>query len=166
MFWVSQEILDVVVSFSMGGRQFCTTTGLFGGREDISLSFHSLNTNINLSVYVILIMNKGKKRQVQLTYKYKKKSYISSSSSCQTVSTDIFGPLSPPLPIVHCFWQVFRATSSTFTKLLYVCSSWTSCHRSSMWKGPQGYITYEHVSTSPAVFRISGSSNFHTFHDG
>ena len=36
----------------------------------------------------------------------------------------ISDPLSPPLPIVHCFWQVFRATFSICKELLYVCSSW------------------------------------------
>ena len=35
----------------------------------------------------------------------------SSSSSGHAISTDIPDPLLPPLPIVHCFWQVFRATS-------------------------------------------------------
>ena len=37
--------------------------------------------------------------------------YIS-SSSCRAISMDISAPLSPPLPIVHCFWPVFLATSS------------------------------------------------------
>ena len=39
----------------------------------------------------------------------------SSSSSCRTTSTDIPDPLSPLLPIVHCFWQVFRVTSCILT---------------------------------------------------
>ena len=34
----------------------------------------------------------------------------SSSSSCRAISADIPDPLSPHLPIVHCFWQVFRVT--------------------------------------------------------
>ena len=34
----------------------------------------------------------------------------SSSSSCRAISTDILDPLSPHLPIVHCFWQTPRAT--------------------------------------------------------
>ena len=42
------------------------------------------------------------------------------SSSCCATSTDILDPLSPLLPIVHCFWQVFRATSCILTELLYV----------------------------------------------
>ena len=45
--------------------------------------------------------------------------------------------LSPPLPIVHCFRQVFLVTSCIDTELLYVGSSWLSCLCSSMWKGPQ-----------------------------
>ena len=36
-------------------------------------------------------------------------------------------PLSPPLPIVHCFWQVLRAKSHIGTELLYVGSRWLSC---------------------------------------
>ena len=48
--------------------------------------------------------------------------------------------LSPPLPIVHCFWQILRATSSIGTEMLYVGLSWTSCLCSSMWRGPQEYI--------------------------
>ena len=84
-----------------------------------------------------------------------------------TLSARIFLTLScHPFPIVHRFWQVFHTTSSICTELLYVCSSWTSCLCSSLWKGPQEYITYELVPTSPAVFRMSGSSNFDSFHDG
>ena len=39
----------------------------------------------------------------------------SSSSSCCAASTDILDPLSPLLLIVHCLWQVFRATSRNLT---------------------------------------------------
>ena len=42
------------------------------------------------------------------------------SSSCRAISTDIPDPLSPPLPIIHCFQQVLRATSRIGTELLYV----------------------------------------------
>ena len=38
-----------------------------------------------------------------------------SSSSCCAASMDIPDPLSPLLPIVHRFWQVFRATSRILT---------------------------------------------------
>ena len=82
------------------------------------------------------------------------------------LSARIFLTLSRPLPIVHCFWQVFRATASIGTELLFVGSSWTSCLCSSLWRGPQEYITYELVPTSPAVSRMSGSSNFDSFRDG
>ena len=88
--------------------------------------------------------------------------YIS-SSSCHAVSTDISDLLSPPL---HCFWPVFRATSSIGTELLYVCSSLTSCLCSSLRRGPQEYMTYKSVPTSPAVPCMSGSSNFDSFRDG
>ena len=88
------------------------------------------------------------------------------SSPCHAFSTDISDPLSPHLPIVHCFQQVVKATSLIGTELLYVGSSWTSCLCSSMWRGPQEYITYELIPTSPAVSRMSGSSNFDSFRDG
>ena len=83
----------------------------------------------------------------------------SSSSSCHAISTDIPDPFSPPFSIVHCFRQVFRARSRIGTELLYVGSSWSSCLCSSMWRGPQDYITYKFVLTSPAVCCMSGSSN-------
>ena len=85
------------------------------------------------------------------------------SSSCHAISTAISDPLSQPLPIVHCFWQFFLASSSICTELLYVYSSWTSCLCSSQWRGPQEYITYEIIPTSLAVSRVSGSSNFDSF---
>ena len=73
----------------------------------------------------------------------KQSSSSSSSSSCRVISTDISDPLSPHLTIVHCFQQVIKATSRIGTGLLYVGSSWTSCLCSSMWRGPQEYISYE-----------------------
>ena len=60
---------------------------------------------------------------------------------------------------------VFRATSRMCTELLYVGSSWSPGLCSSMWRGPQEYITYELVPTSPTVSRMSGSSNFDSFRD-
>ena len=48
-------------------------------------------------------------------------------SSCCAISMDIPDPLSLPLPIVHCFQQVLRATSHIGTELLYVGSNWSSC---------------------------------------
>ena len=46
-------------------------------------------------------------------------------ASCRATSTDIPGPLSPLLPIVHRLWRVFKATTRILTQLLYVCSSWS-----------------------------------------
>ena len=46
--------------------------------------------------------------------------HISSSSSCHAISPDIPDTLSSPLPIVHCFRQIFRAASRIGTKLLCV----------------------------------------------
>ena len=43
----------------------------------------------------------------------------SSSSSCRTISTNSPDPLSSPLPIVHRYRQVLRATSCIYTELLY-----------------------------------------------
>ena len=34
-----------------------------------------------------------------------------------------------------------------------------------MWGGPQEYVTYESISTSPAVSRLSGSPNLDSFRD-
>ena len=90
----------------------------------------------------------------------------SSSSSCRAISTDIPDPLSPRLPIIHCFRHVLKATSRIGTELLYVGSSWTSCLCSSMGRGLQEYITYELVPTSPAMSLVSGSSNFDSFRYG
>ena len=87
-------------------------------------------------------------------------------SSCHAISTDIPDPFSPPFSIVHCFQQFFRATSCISTELLYVGSSWSSCLCSSMWRGPQEYVTYEFIPTSPAVSRMSGSSHFDSFCNG
>ena len=74
-----------------------------------------------------------------------------SLSSCRAISTDISDLLSSPHPIVHRLRRVFRATLYIGTELLYVGSSWSSCLCTSMIRGPQEYITYELVSTSPAV---------------
>ena len=79
---------------------------------------------------------------------------------------DIPDTFSPPLPIVHRFRQVLRATPRILTELQYVGSSWSPCFRSAMWRGPQEYITYEHVPTSLAVSCMSISSNLDSFRDG
>ena len=80
---------------------------------------------------------------------------ISSSSSSSSLSSSschqhgyISNSFSPPLPIVHRFQQVFRATSCIYREPQYVGSSWSPCFCSSMWRGPQEYITYELVPTS------------------
>ena len=70
-----------------------------------------------------------------------------------------------PLPIVHRFRQVLRATPRILTELLYVGSSWLPCFCSAMWRGPKEYITYEFVPTFPAVSFMSGSSNLDSFRD-
>ena len=73
----------------------------------------------------------------------------SSSSSCHAISIDIPDPLSPPLPIVHCYWQVLRATSSIGTELLHVSSSWMSCLCSSI----EGATGVHHIRARPYFSR-------------
>ena len=90
----------------------------------------------------------------------------SSSSSCRAIRTDIHDPLPPPVSIVHRFQQVLKVTSRTGTKVLCVGSSWSFCLCLSTWRGPQEYVTYELVLTSPAVSRMFGSSNLDSFQDG
>ena len=91
--------------------------------------------------------------------------YMSSSSSCHTISADIPDPLSPLLSIIHCFRLVFRSTSCIGAELQYVGSSWLSCFCWFMWRDTQEYITFELISISPAVSHMSGSSNFDSLHD-
>ena len=52
--------------------------------------------------------------------------YISSLLSCPAASMDLPDPLSPPVSIIHRSREVFQATSSISTKLLYLGSSWSS----------------------------------------
>ena len=75
------------------------------------------------------------------------------------------GSLWPSLTIVHRSWEVFQAISCIGTELFYIGSSWSSKLRLSIWRGPQEYITYELVRTSPAVSGVPGSSNLDIFHN-
>ena len=43
---------------------------------------------------------------------------------------------------------------------------WSSCLCSSIWRGPQKYVTYEFVPISPAVSCMFGLSHLDSFHDG
>ena len=82
------------------------------------------------------------------------------------ISTDIPDPFSPPFPIVHCFRQVFRTTSRIGTDLLYVGSSWSYCLCSSMWKGPQEYVTKNYFTgwkqISSGLFKMLPTNYFVT----
>ena len=80
---------------------------------------------------------------------------LSSSSSCRAISTDISDPFSPPVSIVHCFRQVFKATFPIYTELLYIVSSRSSCLCLSMWRRLQVYVTYEFVLTSSFLVRLT-----------
>ena len=62
--------------------------------------------------------------------------------------------LSPPLPNVHCLREVFKATSHIELVVLPLLGHVT---------GPQEYITYELVPTSPAMPCMSASSNSNGF---
>ena len=65
--------------------------------------------------------------------------------------SDIPNPLLPPFSIVHRSQQVLKVTSCISTELLYVGSSWPFCLCSSMWRGPQEYVTSEFILTFPTV---------------
>ena len=90
----------------------------------------------------------------------------SSSSSCRSISADLPDPFPPPLSSVNRFRLVFKATSPSAQSCCIIGSSWSYCLCSSMWWGSQEYVTYEFVPTSPAVSRMSGSSNLDSFRDG
>ena len=77
------------------------------------------------------------------------------SSSFRAANTDIPDPLSPLLPIVHRHWQVFRATFSILTELLYVCSSWPSCFCSAICGGPLEYINTRLTKAWTAIDKLS-----------
>ena len=59
-------------------------------RKTHNFEYHAANPQMNQYQYV------------------KSSSSSSSSSSCRAASTEISDPLLPLLPIVHCFWQVFK----------------------------------------------------------
>ena len=86
------------------------------------------------------------------------------SSSYHAVSTDLPGPLSPPVSIVHRSREVFKAPSCIGTEQLYIGSSKLFKLCSSVWRGPPECIAYEFVLTYPAVSRIS--FNLDSFRDG
>ena len=66
----------------------------------------------------------------------------------------------------HLYRLSLQATSCIGTELLCIGYSWSSCLCSSMWRGPQEYVAYEHVLTSLVVSHMSGLSNLDSFHDG
>ena len=87
-------------------------------------------------------------------------------SSCHAASIELPDFPLPPFSIVHSSQLVFKAISCISTELLHIGSSWSSCLCSSMWRGPLEYVTYEFISTSPAVSYMSGSSYLESFQDG
>ena len=89
--------------------------------------------------------------------------FVTSLSSCRAASMDLLCPLSPPVSIVHCSREVFKSIACIGTELLHIGSCWSSCLCSFMWRGPQEYVTYEFVPTSPAIPRMSGWSNLDSF---
>ena len=114
-----------------------------------------LRRGLEFHVWTINKSAHTKKKSGNLSYAPRiKYIWFIKKSSCRAISTDISDPLSPHLPIVHCFLQVLKSTSLIGTELLYVGSSETSC-----------LCTYELVPTSAAVSRMSASSNFDSFRD-
>ena len=87
----------------------------------------------------------------------------SSSSSCHAANTDLPESLSSSFTIVHCSWEVFKATYYIGTEVFYIGSSWSSCLCSSTWWGPLEHVAFEFVPTSPAMSRMSGLSNLIVF---
>ena len=82
----------------------------------------------------------------------------SSSSWYHAASTDLTDPLSPSISIVHCSRRSSRLYPVSAQSCCIYILAGRPCLCSSMWRGPQEYITYEFVFTSPAVSRKSGSS--------
>ena len=89
----------------------------------------------------------------------------SSSPSCRTISTDIPEPFSPPFSIVHCFRQVFRATSHIGRELLHIGSCWLSCLCSSMWRDLNSWqCLYHPPRTNTVTYKMLSRITFKTAH--
>ena len=73
--------------------------------------------------------------------------FVYISSSCRAISMDIPDPLS-------LLSNAYSRLSGLHPVLAQGC---LSCLCLSLWRGPQEYITYELIPTSPAVSRMSGS---------
>ena len=92
--------------------------------------------------------------------------YASSSSSCRSASADIPDPLSPFLPNhssppAGLQGYILCPHIVAVCKFVLVVLLFTS-----ICGGPQEYIAYELVLASPAVSRVSGSSDLYSFRDG
>ena len=86
---------------------------------------------------------------------------IISIISCRPHGSPWFSPATlsyrPSLPASLQGYILYRHTPVVYR---------SSCLCSTMWRGPQGYVTYELVPSSPAVSCISGWSKLDSFHDG
>ena len=91
--------------------------------------------------------------------------YISSSSS-RGITSDIPDPLLPPLPIVHRFRPVLRATPRILTELQYVDSSWSPYFCTTKWRVHRSTSLMSSSLASPAMSCMSCSSNLDSFRDG
>ena len=130
-----------------------------------------LSTYIHIHIYIYIYIYIYTQTYIHIykilyIYIYLHTYISSSSSSCHTACTDLPNTLSPAISIIHHSLEVFQTKSCISTELLYIGSSWLSYLCSSIWRGPQKYIFYEFILTSPVVSHISGSSNFDSFHDG
>ena len=92
--------------------------------------------------------------------------YIYISSSCRAASTGIPDPLSPLLPF-HSSPPAGLQDYILCPHIVAVCRFvLVVCFCTSICGGLQEYIAYELVLASPAVSRVSGSSNLYSFRDG
>ena len=118
----------------------------------------SFNSNIKQQLFY--------KELISTLYKITETDISSSSSLCCTASTDLSDPLSPPsLSSIAPGRSSRLYPVSALSCCIYILAGRPAFARPC--KGcPQEYIAYESVLISPAVSRMSGSSNFDSFRDG
>ena len=91
----------------------------------------------------------------------------SSPLSSNHVDNGVFSyPLSPSVPIVHCFCQVLKTASSVCTELIHVSPNCLTSPGRPCVRIPKGTSLYEFVLTSPAVPQMSCLSYLNCLRDG
>ena len=91
--------------------------------------------------------------------------YIYIHISSHAARTDFLDSLSPFIPIIYHFQQVFQTTSCVSTELLYISSCWSPNTGMSMCRRLLENITYEFVFASPTVSCMSFPSYLDGFRD-